>query len=128
MPQKQPSTVEDRPLTDEERSLTRWMLEHGKPEALAFLPQLDHARVVSRCPCGCGSVVFAIKGQKAPAGTGMQPVADFVFGGDDDLCGIFVFAQAGLLAGLEVYGLAIDAPMVLPLPEQLRPFSNQSVA
>jgi hypothetical protein len=29
-------------------------------------------------------------------------LADFVFGADDDLSGIFVFEKSGVLAGLEV--------------------------
>ena len=49
-------------------------------------------------------------------------MADFIFGTDDDLSGIFVFEQSGILAGLEVYGLAGDAPKSLPSPESLRAF------
>jgi len=36
--------AEDRPLSDEERSLVRWMLEHGESHAPPFLPQLEQAR------------------------------------------------------------------------------------
>ena len=43
----------------------------------------------------------------------MNVVADFVFGSDDEPSGIFVFEKGGLLAGLEVYGLAGDAPKTL---------------
>ncbi|WP_192387873.1 hypothetical protein [Burkholderia cepacia] len=35
----------------------RWTLEHGEPEALAFLEQLAVAEVTPwRCPCGCASI------------------------------------------------------------------------
>jgi hypothetical protein len=51
-------------------------------------------------------------------------LADFVFGIDNDLSGIFVFEKGGLLAGLEVYGLAGDAPKKLPLSISLKPFSE----
>jgi hypothetical protein len=51
----------------------------------------------------------------------MEILADFEFGDDDHLCGAFVFQQNGWLAGLEVYGLAIDAPQRLPYPDDLRP-------
>jgi len=116
-----PSIPEDRPLSPEERSLTLWMLEHGRPESATFLPQLDRARVVSRCPCGCASVDFAIDGKQPPLGKDMQMLGDFLFGDEKDLCGAFVFARGGLLAGLEVYGLAVDAPTILPAPAALRP-------
>lgn len=56
----------------------------------------------------------------------MQILADFVYGGEDDLCGAFVFAEGGVLAGLEVYGLAVDAPKELPAPEVLRPLMDQT--
>jgi hypothetical protein len=48
----------------------------------------------------------------------------FYFGTDTDLSGIFVFEKAGVLAGLEVYGLAGDASKTLPAPESLKPFSD----
>jgi hypothetical protein len=51
-------------------------------------------------------------------------LADFVFGTDDDLSGIFVFEKSGVLAGLEVYGLAGDAPKTLPLSDSLKQISE----
>jgi hypothetical protein len=53
-------------------------------------------------------------------------LADFVFGTDADLSGVFVFEKSGILAGLEVYGLATEAPKTLPLPEALRPFEDEA--
>jgi len=50
-------------------------------------------------------------------------LADFTFGTDEDLSGIFVYEQNGALAGLEVYGMAGDAPKTLPSPDSLRSFS-----
>ncbi len=111
----------NRPLSDEERCLVRWMLEHGSPEARDFLPQLELAEATPwRCRCGCASFNFAIDGREAPPG--VHVIADFVFGGEDELCGIFVFEKDGILSGLEVYGLAVDPPSSLPPPESLRPF------
>jgi hypothetical protein len=49
-----------------------------------------------------------------------------VFGSGDELSGIFVFEQSGVLAGLEVYGLAGDAPKTLPGPDSLRPFADET--
>jgi hypothetical protein len=118
----------NRQLTDHERRLVRWMLEHGGPEAAAFLPQLDQAEVTPwNCPCGCASINFQIRG-RPEAPPGVHPVADFVFGGGDSLGGIFVYENGGVLRGLEVYGLAGDAPKSLPQPEELRPSGDSAAA
>jgi hypothetical protein len=109
-------------MTAAERELTRWMLEHGgAPDAERFLEHLDRAHVVSRCPCGCASVDFAVSGEAEPSG-GLRVLGDYVFGDEGTLSGAFVFEQNGVLAGLEVYGMAGDAPRTLPRPEELRPF------
>jgi len=115
--------ADNRPLTRAETDLIRWMLEHGRSEALAFRKQLESAAVVSRCPCGCASLDFSIAGQLAPSGP-LEILGDYLFGGANDLAGAFVFARGGVLAGLEVYGLAGDHPRELPAPESLRPFAQ----
>src|SRR4051794_24557679 len=103
MPADQHQTGDNRPLTDAERHLARWMLEHGEAEAQEFLPQLELAEVTPwRCPCGCATIKFAIKG-RPPAPPGVHILADFVFGNDENLRGIFIFEKAGILSGLEVY-------------------------
>jgi len=113
---------ENRSLTPHEQRLVRWMLEHGKPDAASLLPQLERAKVTPwHCPCGCATIHFAIEGYLAPAG-GIRPVADFMFGDGDELCGIFAYEQSGVLAGVEVYGFTCDGPRSLPEPEVLRPF------
>jgi hypothetical protein len=112
-----------RSLTPEEGQLIRSMLEHGNTEARAFLSQLENAKATSwRCPCGCASINLVIDGQPEPSG-GLRILADFIFGTDADLSGVFVFEKSGVLAGLEVYGLAGEAPRSLPSFEALRPFS-----
>jgi hypothetical protein len=112
---------DQRLLTEPERELARWMLEHGAPEAAEFLPQLDRAEVVSRCFCGCASIDLQVVGMPEPSG-GLQILGDYVFGDGSEVAGAFIFAKAGVLAGIEVYGMAGDAPSTLPLPSALRPF------
>jgi hypothetical protein len=115
----------NRRLTPAEDQLVRCMLANGSLEARTFLPQLDNARVTPyRCPCGCASINLSIDGFPEPSG-GLHILADFVFGTDNDLSGIFVFERDSVLAGLEVYGLAGDAPKTLPSPGSLRPFLNR---
>lgn len=114
----------NRPLTTEERCLVQWMMEHGTPEAAAFLPQLDEVEVTPwKCECGCASIDFQLRG-RPHAPPGVHILADFVFGDDDTLSGIFVYEKDGILSGLEVYGLAGDAPTRLPRPEDLRPLDE----
>jgi hypothetical protein len=117
---------ETRLLTRHEQQLITWMLEHASNDASALLPQLELARATSwRCPCGCASFNIVLEGRAAPvATTRMKIVADFDFGPDDQPYGIFLFEKGGLLAGLEVYGLAGDAPKSLPQSEALRPFGR----
>lgn len=112
----------NRPLTPAEAHLVRWMLEHGGPAAQTFLAQLERAQVTPwRCPCGCASLELAIEGLAEPTG-GLRPIADFVWGTDETLCGIFAYQRDSMLAGVEVYGLTGDAPQELPTPDVLRPF------
>jgi hypothetical protein len=112
----------NRRLTLAEEQLIRWMLEQNH-EARAFLPQLERAQVTAgQCPCGWASIDLSIDG--FPTSGGLHILADFLFGGDSDLSGIFVFEKGGVLAGLEVYGLPGDAPKRLPSTNSLRPFSK----
>jgi hypothetical protein len=114
----------DRPLTPNEEELIRWMLEHGTSESCAYLSQLKKAKATAwRCPCGCASINISIDGLPEASG-GLTILADFIFGTDDDLSGAFLFEKSGVLAGLEVYGLAGEAPKTLPLPASLRPFTK----
>ncbi len=117
-----------RPLTEHERTLTRYMIEHGDApaeEKSLLLDQLERASVVWCCPCGCASVNFAIDGKVAPPGSGMRIVGDFVAGDDAAPCGLFVFRCAELLSGIEIYALSgVGSCAALPSPEDLRPFRS----
>lgn len=64
------------------------------------------------------------EGGMAEAPPGVHVLGEFLFGGDDDLAGIFIFSSAGILSGVEVYGLGQEAPRKLPTPEDLRPFDR----
>lgn len=115
----------NRELTYAEKHLVRWMLEHGSPEARQFLPQLEQAQVTPwRCLCGCASIQLSINGQAEPPG-GMHAIADFGFGDGDDVGGIFVYEISGVLAGIEVWSIASDAPKILPMPGMLSSLINE---
>jgi hypothetical protein len=112
---------DDRPLTKQEIDLVRWMLEPGAPRAVEYIAQLERARVIARCYCGCASIDFAVEGLPRPISGNMQILADFEYGDAVRLCGAFVFAKEGVLSGLEVCGYAVDAPRLLPAVHELRP-------
>jgi hypothetical protein len=100
----------NRELSAAEEELIWWMLEHGKPEAKAFIPQLQNAKATPlRCPCGCASINLAVGDAPAPTGA-LHIRADFIFGTEENLSGAFVFEKSGILACLELYGPAGDAP------------------
>jgi hypothetical protein len=114
----------NRQLSSVEINLIRGMLQHGKPGARPYLSQLERAEVTPfRCPCGCASINLSVDSAPEPTGT-LEILADFLFGDESDLSGAFVFQKSGTLAGLEVYGLAGEAPKTLPSIESLRPFSK----
>jgi hypothetical protein len=112
----------NRPLTDAERRVARWMLEHGTEDSKQYLVQLELAEVTPwRCQCGCASIKFEIKGY-AEASPGVHALGDFVMGEGEQQSAAFIYSSGGLLSGIEVYGLGVEAPRVLPRPEDLRVF------
>ena len=118
------SAVANRPPTQAELDLARFMLESGGAEARGFLTQLETVEVTPwRCLCGCASIKFQVRGQQ-PAPPGVHILGDFVFGSQEVLTGAFIFESGGLLSGIEVYGLASDAPSYLPNPSALRPLGS----
>jgi hypothetical protein len=123
-----PSAIpEDRSLTTAEVQLIHWLLQHGVGKAADYRPQLERARVISRCYCGCASIDFAIDDAIPPPGTAMEILADYEWqASKGEMFGVFVFARNSLLAGLEVWsqdGLAVAS--ALPELSQLRPFVTQ---
>lgn len=115
-----------RPLTEEERTLARYMLQHGGAEARDFLEQLDRAEVTPwRCPCGCASINFQLRGH-APAPPGVHMLGDYVFESGGEHYGAFIYSCEGILSGIEVYGLSSGAPSFLPAPLSLRPLPSDS--
>ena len=115
-------------LTEAEYTLARWMLEHGQAGARSYLAQLQEAEATTwKCPCGCASYNLRVRGMpEAPTGVGI--LGDFMFGDEDNLAGIFIFQSGGILSGVEVYGMASEAPDTLPSPVSLRKYSESLTA
>lgn len=121
--------AENRDLTAQEKELVQWLLQHGNADAQQFLSQLTHARVHSRCPCGCASIDFAIAGQRPKTFT-MRVLSDFLWKDQNDhLFGAFVFEQDGLLAGLDLWSVdGQSTPSTLPSIEALIPYGTPQQA
>lgn len=113
---------EKRPLSSAEHALVKWLLEHGESNASRYLDQLNTATVHSRCPCGCASINFAIYGNR-PSKFEMQILSDYQWRDSNGfLFGAFVFAQDGMLAGLDLWSIDGQAtPTELPSIEALEP-------
>ncbi|HEY5851576.1 MAG TPA: hypothetical protein VIT62_12530 [Lysobacter sp.] len=112
----------DRPVSAEERSLIEWLLEHGDGDNTEFIAQVDHARVIAHCSCGCASIDVAIAG-KCPSEP-LRVLADFQWTTrHGHLCGAFVFEHGGLLGGLDLWSVDGESvPSILPAVEDLAPF------
>jgi len=115
-----PTSFIERPLTEQERSISLWLLQHGSQEASTFLSDVDRVTVVGTCPCGCDTVDFAVSGCR-PANSGMHVLSDYYWVDDDGHTnGIFIYAISGQLAGLEVYSCDGECGSVrLPDPTRL---------
>jgi hypothetical protein len=118
---EQSEIAEERELSDEERALVSWLLEHGTPLARQYLAQVPLVRVVSRCGCGCASLNFEVDGRGWRSRSGMDILSDHGWKDDSGRrFGIFLFAKANALAGVDVFSSdGLGVPKVLPRPGQI---------
>jgi hypothetical protein len=115
--------VEDRPLSEEERKLLVWLIEHGTSEAHQFIGQIEEVRVVGRCGCGCPTVDLGIHGAKRRTVGPSQILADFMGKTPDGFeVGVLVHARGGTLSELEIYNLGEhEGAFSLPTIGTLKP-------
>lgn len=117
-----PRLKEPRVLTAHELEVGTWLINNGKladSQKNSFLWQLNHAKVISECDCGCASIDFVIEGKIEPKGA-LTILGDFLYG--DNEGGIFVFEKEGTLAVIEVYLLGGETPRrVLPKLIEIMP-------
>jgi len=113
-----------RPLTNKERELLVWLLEHGPINATNFLPQLDIIEARSSCSCGCPSIEFSatVDSPFIDSPQGMR--AYFLGRSGEDEVGLMLTAGSGVLSELEIYTFSeVDRPFDLPALNTLRPAS-----
>ena len=112
-----------RPLTEEERRLLTWLVEHGHPDTAGYLPQIPAVMVAGRCGCGCPTLDLAVAGKQADIRSVSTVIAHFCGRTPDGvMVGVMLHVREGLLSELEVYRLDTATVFSLPCPENLEPF------
>jgi hypothetical protein len=110
----------DRSLSAPEKALIAALLSHLPKGADRYNAQLEHARVVDHCSCGCPSIDLALgKGRKRPVGD-----TEILVGGDGRSpegtpVGIILWVRGGELSGLEVHAWDAATDFTLPAPDTL---------
>jgi hypothetical protein len=113
----------DRLLTGQERAIAEWLLENANQTSKAYIPQLDHIRVVGRCSCGCPTADFRVAEGILPAAPQDNPIGDAIGYVNGKMVGVMLLQRAGYLTCLEVYDLSdIEHPYPLPDLKSLEPF------
>ncbi len=111
---------ESRLPTQEELRLVEWLIANSSLDSFEYARQIPQLEVVSRCPCGCPSIDFAIAGRSR---FGSPEVIALAEGRSPEGTPVWVMlhSRQGEIAELEVYPLAKDAgDFGLPEPESLK--------
>ena len=113
----------DRPISSEERAIAEWLLLHSIPTALSFLPQLEGARVIGQCNCGCPTVDLRVADGTRPAQPQDNLVGEATGEVNGKMVGVMLRQSGGHLACLEIYDLSdVEHPYGLPELKSLRPW------
>jgi hypothetical protein len=94
--------AEIRPITLEETSLIKWLLDHGEADSEHFKSQLRDLSVFEKCSCGCPAIYFAYRG-KPVARKGEHLISDYLATVEGMDVGVMLFETDGYLSSLEVY-------------------------
>ena len=111
---------ERRPLTQQERDLVRWLIEHAHRDVNELLFQVEMLTVASKCKCGCPTIDFALGGIPVDR-KGEQLISDWLAEVEGQPVGVMLFQTNGKISTLEVYALAgSDKPFGLPTIESIK--------
>lgn len=106
-----------RPLTEPERNLVRWLIDHSHTDARHLLPQVDKLSVYAKCTCGCPTIDFALCGEPVET-KGEKLVSDWIADVDGMPVGVMLWQANVRISTLEVYSLpGSDKPFGLPAIE-----------
>ena len=125
-----PSSVpEDRLLTSAETEFIRWLLIHGNDRSREFLSQVNRARVVGRCGCGCASINLSIDGVTHYPNAGMEILCQYRWAAAEGEFKVFAFACDDLLAGIDLWAAWGEHPAsYLPSTSLLKPVPRGNAA
>jgi hypothetical protein len=97
------------------------MLEHGKPEVRAFLPQLEGILVSEGCECGCPSLKLSVRTEHPPILFAEQIIVEAASSIENSYIGLMLWTADGKLADFEVWEAGIEErPYALPAIDTLR--------
>jgi len=94
----------NRPITEEERALVSWLLDHGEEGVGHFIPQVETLTVAWVCTCGCPTIDIA-RDERSGKQESERLISDYVAIVDRQYVGVLLFATEGQLSMLEVYSL-----------------------
>ena len=101
----------NRPLTQQEGDLVRWLVEHSHIDASHSLPQIDRLSVAWRCNCGCPIIDFAL--DREPVGSkGEKLVSDWIAEVAGMPVGVMLWQKDYRISTLEVYSQVPKFPSV----------------
>jgi hypothetical protein len=112
--------TEQRPLSDQEHQLVRWLINSAGQEN--YLPQVPRLRIVTRCTCGCPSVDFALDGRLSKRHGPADIIADAEgLTAEGALVGVILRAREGEVSELGVYSMdGAASTFNLPSPSMLK--------
>ena len=125
----------DRELTPEERELILWLISQA-PETEELKLQIDKARVVGLCGCGCPTVDITVTGVEPaklpPYKLGDEYTTSYFNVGDflveyppGVVIGVRLDVRNGLMTELEIYSANGGEPILLPPPEIMDGYINR---
>jgi hypothetical protein len=99
----------DRPLSPGEREILDHLLSADVPGADALRRQVDHTRVIGRCPCGCATIMLAVDRAASPtaAVSSRTPIDAMSL---NNQYGLMLFVDDGYMSSVEIYGMAAAKP------------------
>jgi hypothetical protein len=110
----------NRPLTQHERDLVRWLIDHSHKDASSLLQQIDRLSVATRCTCGCPTIDFALDGEPI-ATKGKQLISDWLADVEGMPVGVMLWQTNDRISTLEVYSLpGTNSPFGLPAIESIQ--------
>ncbi len=105
-----------RNLTDEERTLLAWLANSVDESRPGYASQVDTAKVVGHCECGCGSISLGVFGCPTVR-PGRRGLLTSYCGHTRDgrYFDVILFARDGYLDYLEI--VTYDDQGAIPIPE-----------